>query len=83
MSAHPDYVVLSQSHVNQWSPALQQAVPGWEIKVQDAVTGTIVPVFIDDGHYTVEGAQALIEAALAPVREIAALGSTQAASAAS
>lgn len=79
MSVQPDYVVISQAHVNQWSPALQQAVPGWEIKVQDAVTGTIVPVFIDDAHYTVEGAQQLIEAALAPVREIATLGATQAA----
>lgn len=74
MSAQTDYVVLSQTHVNQWSPALQQAVPGWEIKVQDAETGTIVPVFVDDEHFTVDGVRSLIEAALAPIRAVAQLG---------
>lgn len=74
MSAQPDYVVISQTHVNQFSQALQQAVPGWEYKVRDAVTGTIVPVFIDDEHWTPGGVRDLIEQALAQVREIAGFG---------
>lgn len=76
MSAQADYVVISQVHVNQWSTALQQAVPGWQITVRDLETGTILPVFVDDDHYTVDGARILIEAALAPIRAIAGLGSS-------
>lgn len=74
MSVSPDYTVISQVHVNQWSTALNKTVPGWEITVRDNVTGTIVPVFVDDDHYSPENVQQLIEAALVPVRQIAGLG---------
>lgn len=76
MSASPDYTVVSQVHVNEWNAALQEAVPGWKIQVHDSVTGTVVPVFVADTHYTVDGTRQLIEAALTPVRQIAALGQT-------
>lgn len=76
MSVNPDYSVVSQVHINQWVSSLNRAVPGWEITVRDNTTGTIVPVFVDDDHYGPEQARTLIEAALAPVRQIASLGLT-------
>lgn len=74
MSVTPDYQVIRQVHIAKWNPALQQSVEGWEITVRDAITGTVAPVFVDDDHYTVDGTRQLIEAALAPVRQIAQLG---------
>ena len=69
-----DYTVVTQVHSSKWFPALNQAVPGWTINVHDSVTGTIVPVFVDDDHYTVAGVEQMIEAALAPIRAVAKLG---------
>lgn len=69
-----DYAIVSQIHVNQWVPELQQVVPGWQYQVRDSVTGTIVPVFIADTDYDVNTVQTAIEAALVPVRQIAQLG---------
>lgn len=78
VSTQPDYTVLSQVHKPQWSQALQQAVQGWEITVRDNVTGTVLPVFVDDEHYSADNARILIEAALEPIRQIAGLGATPA-----
>lgn len=78
MANPEDYAVVSQIHTNQWNAQLQQVISGWEIQVRDAVTGTIVPVFVADSDYSTDAAQAVIEAALAPVREIAQLGKTAA-----
>ena len=75
MANPEDYSIVSQIHTNQWNPQLQQVVPGWEIQARDSATGTIVPVFIADSDYSVANVQTVIEAALAPVRQIAQLGS--------
>lgn len=76
MSSPPvGYRVVSQVHVNKWIAELQRAVPGWEVTVRDNVTATVVPVFVDDEHYTAGGVAQAIEAALAPVREVHSLGS--------
>lgn len=77
MANPSDYSVVSQIHVNQWEPALQQVVPGWQFQVRDSVTGTIVPVFVADTDYTPANVQTVIEAALTPVRQIAQLGKQQ------
>lgn len=75
MSTQQDYTVVTQRHGSTWSDALQEAVYGWTIRVHDSVTGMIVPVFVPDAKYTVDGTRTMIEAALAPVRAIAQLGS--------
>lgn len=76
MSTQQDYSIVSQVYRPNYSEALGRAIPGWWITVRDAVTGVVVPVFIDDEHYTVDGARILIEAALAPIRQIQQLGKT-------
>jgi hypothetical protein len=79
MSSMSDYTIVTQTHENQWNAELQKAIPGWTFQVRDAVTGVLVPVFVPDTDYTVANVQQTIEAALAPVRQIAALGSPPAA----
>jgi hypothetical protein len=75
MSTEQDYAVVSQVHTNQWQPATQTVVSGWDITVRDSVTGSVVPVFVADADYTVDNAKTAIEAALVPVRQVAELGS--------
>lgn len=48
------YRIVSRVHVNQWSPELQQAVPGWDIRALWVATGTMLPVFVPDANYTAE-----------------------------
>ena len=75
MSAmQPDYTVTKQIHENVYIEGLGRSVPGWTITVRDSITGTFVPVFVDDGHYTPENVRTYIEAALVPVRAVATLG---------
>lgn len=68
------YRIISRSHVNQWSDALQAAVPGWDIRALWLRTGTVIPVFVPDASYTPDNVDALIRAAGATDEAIHALG---------
>jgi hypothetical protein len=68
------YVIVQRNHVAQWSDALQQAVPGWDLRVQWVKTGTILPVFVPDTVYTPENIDTLIRAAGALDERVHALG---------
>lgn len=68
------YTVIRQTHINQLDRNSGEVVPGWEITVQDGVTGTSVPVFVPDANYSPEGAAAAIEHVLTQVRGVHTLG---------
>lgn len=61
--AAPAYRRVAWAHVNKWDPLLQDTVSGWEGKFLWVSTGNILPVFIDDAHYTPENLDALVRAA--------------------
>lgn len=69
------YGVIRQVHLNGVDPDTGSIVPGWSVEVRDAVTGTLVPIFIPDSKYSPGNAQILIEAALESVRGVHSLGS--------
>lgn len=56
------YRIISRSHVAQWNDALQQAVPGWELKALWTRTGTVLPVFVPDTAYSAKNVDRLIRA---------------------
>jgi hypothetical protein len=68
------YRIIQRNHVAQWSDALQQAVPGWDLRVQWLSTGTILPVFVPDTVYTPENIDTMIRAAGAVDERVHALG---------
>jgi len=70
----PDYVVISQTHINRWDESTQRAIAGWEVTVRDGYTGVTVPVFVADDFYTPDNVRLLIEQTLTPVREVHGLG---------
>jgi hypothetical protein len=76
MATTTDYQVISQVYAPKWIEELQRAVAGWTVTVRDNVTGTVVPVFVPESSYTVDGVRTYVEQALAPVRQVAALGVT-------
>lgn len=47
-----DFSWISRNHVNKWDDSLQQAVPGWEMKILNLHTGTTLPVFVPDDRYS-------------------------------
>lgn len=74
MSTPADYTTVTQVYAPKWFPSLNAAINGWNVQVRDNVTGTILTVFVDEDHYTVDNVRAAVENALAPIREVAALG---------
>lgn len=69
------YTVVTQVHINQLNPDSGEVQPGWEVRVRDAQTGVVIPVFVPDAVYGAEQAGALINHALAQVRAVHSLGS--------
>jgi hypothetical protein len=68
------YRIVSRVHVNKWDDALQQAVPGWDVRALWVRTGTVLPVFVPDTQYTPENIDQLVRAAGAKDDAIHALG---------
>lgn len=68
------YRIVQRNHVAQWSDQLQQAVPGWDLRVLWASTGTILPVFVPDTVYTTENIDTMIRDAGAKDEAVHALG---------
>jgi hypothetical protein len=68
------YRIVSRVHVNQWSNELQQAVPGWDVRVYWVKTGTTIPVFVPDSQYTAENLDTVIRHFGAIDEQIHALG---------
>lgn len=58
LASDPDtnaaYRIVSKTHVNQWSNELQQAVPGWDIRIYWVKTGSTIPIFVPDSQYTAD-----------------------------
>lgn len=57
------YTIITRNHVNKWDDALQTTLPGWEIKALWLPQQTVLPVFVDDAHYTPENVDAAIRLA--------------------
>lgn len=75
MSSTPTvYRIVQRNHVAQWSDQLQQAVPGWDLRVLWASTGTILPVFVPDTVYTPDNIDRMIRDAGAVDERVHALG---------
>ena len=75
MSPQPDYQVIGTPiQQSQYSVATQSYVEGYKVTVRDNVTGGIVSVFVPGDVFTADNARQLIEAALVPYREVAAIG---------
>lgn len=68
------YRIIERNHVNKWNDKLQTVEPGWDIKALWVSTGTILPVFVDDAHYTPENVDTFIRAAGATDDAVHALG---------
>lgn len=68
------YRIVQRNHVAQWSDQLQQAVPGWDLRVLWASTGTILPVFVPDTVYTPDNIDRMIRDAGAVDERVHALG---------
>lgn len=69
------YRIISRVHVSQWDDQLQEAVPGWSLKVLWIKTGTVLPIFVPDTQYTPENIDRLTRAAGATDDAVHALGS--------
>lgn len=69
------YRIISRVHVSQWDDQLQEAVPGWTLKVLWIRTGTVLPIFVPDQSYTPENIDTLVRAAGAKDDAVHALGS--------
>lgn len=54
------YRIIQRNHVSQWNEQLQQAVPGWDLRVLWAKTGTVLPVFVPDTIYTAENVDRMV-----------------------
>lgn len=69
-----DYQRISAVHVSRFDQALQEVVPGWELKYRWNRTGTIIPLFVPDAYYTPEQVDALVRQAGAVDEQMAGLG---------
>lgn len=68
------YRIISRVHVSQWDDQLQEAVPGWSLKVLWISTGTVLPVFVPDTSYTPDNIDRLTRAAGATDEAVHQLG---------
>lgn len=60
-SAKP-YRVVTENHVIHYDVALQESIPGWEVKALWLATGTIIPVFVPDSNDLNAGVDLLVRA---------------------
>lgn len=61
-------------HINKWMEDQNTAIPGWEYKVRDGVTGAIVPIFIGDAQFGKDQLNSLVMHELGKLRDAHTLG---------
>lgn len=61
---------ISQVHINQLNRDTGEVESGYEVKVRDAQTGVVFPVFIPDAVYGTDQAKTLIQHELDKVRGV-------------
>lgn len=73
----PVYTILSQTQVNKWDERRQEAVEGWNVRVQWGASLAIFTVFVPTDNYNPANVDAAVREQGYATEQVAALGARQ------